>query len=117
LHATFVCDVLNAFQKDLIMAPHQPPCAHNETLWDGLCYPKIDAIHVEKAGTEYKFILQGVSGSLLPGLAEAIGPDAQLNAKQAGPGLDVTITSIPQGDAQGLLKRLRPDDADPKLPD
>jgi hypothetical protein len=86
-------------------------------LWDGRCYPRIDAIRVEKTGSDYKFILEGVASGLLPGLTEAIGPNAQLNAKQAGPGLEVTITSIPKADAEGLLKRLRPDDVDPKLPD
>jgi hypothetical protein len=99
------------------MAPHPPPCFPNEVLWGNTCYPRIDTFRIEKVGVDYKFILDEVPGDLLPDLADKAGDQAHLHVKKAGPAFGVTITSIPHGDATGLLRQLRPDDPNIKLPD
>ncbi|MBK3664759.1 hypothetical protein JJE66_26470 [Bradyrhizobium diazoefficiens] len=99
------------------MAPHPPPCYANEVLWGNTCYPRIDTFRIEKVGANYKFILEEVPGDLLHGLADKAGDQANLHVKKAGPGFEVTITSIPHGDATDLLKQLRPDDPNLQLPD
>jgi hypothetical protein len=105
------------FSKEYIMAPHPPPCAANEVLWGNVCYPKIDAIRIAKDGANFNFDLGQVSSELLPRIAETAGDQANLQVKKAGPGFDVTITSVPHGDATELLKRLRPDEPNAKLPE
>jgi hypothetical protein len=99
------------------VAPHPPPCFPNEVLWGNLCYPRIDALRIEKVGIDYKFILEEVPGDLLPGLADKAGAQADMHVKKAGPTFQVTITSIPRGDATDLLRQLRPNDPNIKLPD
>jgi hypothetical protein len=97
--------------------PHPPPCGPDENLWKGMCYPRPDRFRVENTGANYKFTLEEVPSELLPVLAEMAGPHAELHTKQAGPGYNVTITSIPHADASGLLKLLKPNDPNPALPE
>jgi hypothetical protein len=97
------------------MALHPPPCGADEVLWGNLCYPKIDAIRIEKAGGNFNFILGGVSSELLTKLKESAGDQGRLLSNQTGKGFDVTIESVPPAAAADLLKQLRP--SDPKLPE
>jgi hypothetical protein len=99
------------------MAPHPPPCSANEVLWGNTCYPRIDTFRIERVGVNYKFILEEVPGDLLHGLADQAGDQANLHVKKAGSAFEVTITSVPHGDAASLLKQLRPEDPNIKLPD
>ncbi len=99
------------------MAPHPPPCFANEALWGNQCYSRIDTFRVDRVGVDYKFILEEVPGDLLPGLADKADDQANLHVKKSGSTFAVTITSVPHGDAADLLKQLRPDDPNIKLPD
>jgi hypothetical protein len=82
-----------------------------------MCYPRIDTFRVEKADVGFKFTIDGVPGSLLSDLADKAGDQAHLYVKKTGASFGVTITSIPREDATGLLRQLRPDDLNMKLPD
>lgn len=97
------------------MPPHPPPCLAGEILWGNECLPRPDLLRIVNAGDSYTFVLKGVSGELLPNLAETAGDQAHLQVKKTGPGFQVTITSVPHGDANDLVKRLQPDN--PNLPD
>jgi hypothetical protein len=99
------------------MAPHPPPCSANEVLWGNQCYPKIDTFRIERVGADYKFFFEEIPGDLLHGLADKAGDKANLHVKKVGSAFEVTITSVPHGDATDLLKQLRPNDLNFKLPD
>ncbi|GKQ50431.1 hypothetical protein [Bradyrhizobium sp. Ce-3] len=97
------------------MPPHPPPCHAGEILWGNVCLPRPNSIRIVNTGDSFTFVLNGVSGDLLPNLAESAGDQAHVQVKKTSPGFNVTITSVPHGDASDLVKRLQPDD--PKLPD
>ncbi|QDP24072.1 hypothetical protein [Bradyrhizobium cosmicum] len=98
------------------MPPHPPPCLPDERQWGNLCYPKIDALRIMKSGDNFDFMLGDVPSELLPELAKSAGDQGALVVKKNDPGFEVTIKSLPRGEATELLKRLQPDSG-VKLPD
>ncbi|UFS78372.1 hypothetical protein LPB73_13755 [Tardiphaga sp. 37S4] len=91
------------------MPPHPPPCLPDERLWGSLCYPKIDAIRIMRSGDNFDFVLGDVPSELLPELAKSAGGQGHLVVKKADPGFEVTIKALPRGEANELLKQLKPD--------
>jgi hypothetical protein len=106
-------DEIASLQKEILM-PHPPPCHGNEILWGNECIPAPNTLRIDKVGSNFTFVLEGVAKELLPHLEKAAGGQAQVDVKDTDPG-HVTITSVPHGEASELVKRLQPNA--PKLPD
>ncbi len=92
------------------MAPHPPPCSSSEVNWGGVCYPRIDTIHVGNVGDTFGFVLGNVSSDLLPHLAEAAGDGAHMVVSKGDSGFNVTIASVSRDNAIEMLNRLQPSD-------
>jgi hypothetical protein len=62
-----------------------------------------------RSGDNFDFVLGDVPSELLPELAKSAGGQGHLVVKKADPGFEVTIKALPRGEANELLKQLKPD--------
>ena len=97
------------------MPPHPPPCRIGEIRIGNTCYPSPD-LHINPLGANFNFTVDNVHLDAVPGIKDMAGGGDNISVDDDGINAKITITGVPRGTAESLLKGLKPDDPDAKLP-